>query len=115
MHEGWSPFSCTKVSLYGQVIMAFYVHALGLPITLGLNLYFLPSSKKPPRALQLLTLKNDLKGKNAASFSPHDELPDSSSYVCKYSVAPSSIGPNGRGVVGRNRRQVHSWREAEND
>ena len=49
MHAGWSPFSCTKVSLYSQVKIAFYVHTLGLPITLGLNLYFLPSSKKPPK------------------------------------------------------------------
>ena len=51
------------------------------PITLGLNLYNLPSSKKLTRALQLLTLKNHLKGKNATSFSPDDELTVAPTYL----------------------------------
>ena len=66
MHAGWSPFSCTKVSLYSQVKIAFlYVHALGLPITLGLNLNFLPIALRnhPEHSMQLLTLKNHLKGR----------------------------------------------------
>ena len=61
--------------------MPFYVNALGLPITLGLNLYFLPSSAKPLRALKLLTLKKHIKGEKVASFCPHDELTVAPTYL----------------------------------
>ena len=78
MHEGWSQFSFTKVSLYGQVIMAFYVHALGLPITLGLNFIFYLALRNHPEHSSFSPLRTILRGKMQLVLVPmmscHDNL-----------------------------------------
>ena len=48
MHAEWSPFSCTEVFLYSQVIMALYVNVFGLAVTFGLNLHFYLALRNHP-------------------------------------------------------------------